>query len=157
MCFYADSDWVARQVEESSRTTQPGENLHCHECQRDITAGCTLHEIEMHEYDECQVCYDGECKCPDGDCCRCEQPQYGEDCHWQVCNDCFRFLEAVQYVEEDAGCSGPETRPLLFRMQEAICDRGLAEAKPYWQRARKLYPDLASSGYLGWLWREVFA
>ena len=159
MCFYSEPFWIARVVEKTSAPAK--ERTWCDECGRDIEAGQTLHTLDQQEYEECQACEAGECKCPadskgDPNCCQCDEPGYGETYHHEECDDCHKFLKAVALVEDDEGCGRDESRPALGRMVDSLCELGAAECKKYYRRAAQEHPELVASGYLKWLWKEVF-
>ena len=162
MCFYNDDcDWIAQVYEESaSVVTESGQ---CQECGRIMLVGATMHNVWIQQYEACRRCDPNERaewdddfaggpleQCSDG------QHDYGETFDYSRCDDCDLFLQAVQEAEEDAGCHHDDARPPLEFMRERINDGGQDEAKRYWRKALERYPQLKASGYLGWLWREVF-
>lgn len=154
MCFVNDYDWYAQEVAHSTRPAATP--TRCAECRETIPVGGLVHHTFMQEYEECHICYEGDCTCADDKCCQCEEPEYGETFDYDCCDGCHKFLSAVQHAEEDAGCSGDETRPPLGEMRSAIRDGGRDEAKRYWLRALRDYPELKASGYLGRLWKNIF-
>ena len=153
MCFYVDADWYADVV--VSTTPVAEKDTRCDECGTAIPAGATFHHTYMQEAEACLNCEHGDCECV-GDCCQCESPTVGETFHYDCCVECFKFLEAVQTAELEAGCAIDEARPPLGDMREYIRDGGMEEAKKYFQLARVRYPELAQSGYLGQMWRRMF-
>lgn len=155
MCFYHDDyDWIAQVSEEDELVaTKPTK---CAECRRVVQVGDTLDHIFMQQYEECRTCYDGTCECEDGKCCQCPEPRFGETSNYYRCEECSKFLDAVQEAEQEAGCNYTEARPGLETMIDDIRGGGIDEAKRYWKAAAKLSPELVRSGYLGWLWRRMF-
>lgn len=157
MCFYAEGGWYASvSAWTTRRLTKP---CRCDECRRVMPAGTAMHHLFLQEHEECRACEADECEClgkGDDHECVCPDPQYGESYDHDECDDCHKFLEAVQAVEIEAGCRRAESRPALGEMVNDINEGGMQEAKRYWQRARLEFPGLAASGYLGWLWRETF-
>ena len=106
-----------------------------------------MFHLHQQEYEECSACL--------GECC-CESPDYGETFDLNCCMDCVKFLEAVRVAEIEAGCALSEALPLLGEMVVQIGEGGHEEAKKYVKKAIKLFPELKASGYLGWLWRQMF-
>lgn len=153
MCFINDYDWYASVTEKTSYPVE--KETRCDECDGIIPVGATVHHIYQQEAEECRACEFGDCQCV-GDCCQCAKPDPGETFDYDRCQDCHRFLEAVEAAEVEAGCSIYEARPPLGQMTEKINDGGRDEAKKYFKKAAKLHPELVKSGYLGWLWREMF-
>lgn len=153
MCFVHDYDWHASVCERTTNTAE--KPTRCHECGRMIAADSPVHHVYMQQYEECRDCERGDCSCGD-DCCQCPDPAVGETFNYDCCEDCQKFLYAVQVAEEEAGCSGDETRPWLGGMTEAIHDGGRDEARRYFKTALRMHPELRASGYLGWLWRWMF-
>lgn len=157
MCFTNECDWTA---EVSNERSEPAEKIvRCDECHRDIQIGATVHHIGQQEYELCHACEFGECKCAgntdeDGHECTCEEPEYGETFHYDRCDDCDRFLKAVEAAEIEAGCKPHHAVPLLLNMIEDIREGGTGEAKRYWKKAVVMFPELRA--YLAWLWREMF-
>lgn len=165
MCFYADYDWIAQVFEES--TPVADKPIRCEECGAGIPRGVKYHHVWMQQYDYCLTCELGECSCGkdtdgnllcDGGCgkCECDPPNYGETSDWNCCENCHKFLNAVQLAEQEAGCDYSESRPPLGEMMTYIGD-GAEEAKKYWKVAVKEYPELVANGYLAMLWRRMFS
>lgn len=158
MCFVNDCDWFASVYNLGTMTVE--KPTKCLECYGVVPYGATLHTVHMQEHEECHVCEYGECDCPkdkDGDCkeCKCDPPDYGERFHYHRCEDCNKFLNAIQIAEEEAGCGNDEARPLLTEMRDQLREAGPREAKKYYQVAMREYPELKD--YLTWLWRRLFA
>ncbi len=165
MCFYnGDYDWTAQVVVEQETTTG---KRRCDECFTDIPEGQTARFIGMQEYEECRACDNGDCECPrnaDGDpvCqdtgCQCDEPDFGESCDYCRCDNCDKFLKAVQAAELEAGCGLDESLPPLCQMTEHI-GRGygdMDEAKKYFKTALKMFPELKANGHLAKLWNKMF-
>lgn len=160
MCFYHSYDWTAEVYEESSSPAESATS--CHECDEPIPVGATLHSIYMQQYEDCGTCRKGVCECPkdeDGDCpeCKCEEPNVGEVEDYWRCDGCHKFLQAVEAAELAAGCPRRAARPLLTGMCEEVSNGGRDEARKYFKQARSQFPELVASGYLGRLWRKMFA
>jgi hypothetical protein len=163
MCFLLDCDWHASVVHEEDRTAT--KEMNCLECSHKIQPGDSYHYVYQQEHEECQACEWAECECPDAldgkdrpqdHECRCEKPNYGESYEYWRCQECSKFLKAVQRAEVDAGCSVYESQPHYEDMIDEISDSGMDEAKRYFKRAAKDFPEIVKSGYLGWLWRKMF-
>lgn len=154
MCFCNEDVWHAEVVEKSYRTVDMP--TRCDECYRDIPVGGTVHEIDFQEHEECHLCFSGDCSCPDGGCCVCPEPEYGERDHYQSCEDCELFLKAVEVAEKEAGCEAHESRPAYSMMIEDIAEGGVSEALKYFKAAVRMYPQLKASGYLAFLWMKMF-
>ena len=168
ICFYSgDCDWMADVTEEE---TYPSDGkTKCMECWRVIPEGQDVHHTYFQEHEECHACYDGECECParddgdkvcvDGDC-KCEHPSFGETSTYDRCQDCDKFLKAIEASEIDEGCKPHESRPQLGVMVEELRnlegDNEVYPAKRYFKRAVKMFPELVASGYLGMMARKVF-
>lgn len=155
MCFVNDYEWTADLVERWTETVE--KEVHCDECYRAVPVGAVVHRVFMQEHEECRACfYDGDCECPEGECCKCEKPTFGETFDYFCCDECQKFLGAVSASEVEAGCRPSESLPSLSGMVPEINGGGMEEAKKYFKKARVLHPDLVRSGYLGWLWRKIF-
>lgn len=154
MCFLNECDWYATVVERTQKAAE--KQVTCDECCRKIAVGGLVHRIHMQECEYCKACENGFCDCPEEECCKCEDPNLGETFDYRCCDDCHRFLEAVEAAEVEAGCHRNEARPGLGSMKEEINNGGMDEAKRYWKQATQMFPDLVKSGYLGWLWRKIF-
>lgn len=163
MCFVNDEcEWHATVVEKFISIGE--EPTQCMECRRDFSVGTTFHCTYMQEDDECGACRDGDCECPDGDCecpdedcCSCDEPDYGMTFDYKRCDDCEKYLDAVEKAELAAGCGRDEARPPYEMMIEYIRNGGVSEAKKYFIEAVKRYPELKTSGYLAFLWWRMFA
>jgi hypothetical protein len=169
MCFINDNyDWIAEVWEESTETaTKP---VRCQECREQIPVGGTLHCIHMQEHEECHRCFgdhfdedDERCPCSAlkdryGACteCKCEKPDFGESEDYWRCENCDKFLNAVESAEVEAGCSTHEARPGLGMMLEDIINGDRHGAKRYFKTALAMYPELKASGYLGRLGKFIF-
>lgn len=146
MCFYWEGDWIARLVETESRVSDG--SIRCDECRRKIRVGTKYEHTAYREHEECRRCED-ECSDwyePDHPDCADGKHHYGEEDASDVCEECERFLAAVQAVEADEGCSPSESRPPYGELLEAMWESDGAQA--YIDRARADYPELAMSGYL---------
>lgn len=155
MCFVNDDyDWLAEVVEQSDHVLLAP--IKCDECCRVIEIGETVHHIFMQQYEECHRCYEGECECEEEKCCQCSLPKFGEMSDYDRCQECDKFLQAVENAELEAGCDRRDSRPPLTEMRSAIGDGGIAEAKRYFKMAKRDFPELAKSGYLGRLWKRMF-
>ena len=167
MCFYNDDyDWTASVVEQSTGVSI---GKLCDECHLPIPPGATIHHIFMQEHEECHACENGECECPltaDGELscdskgCQCEKPAFGETFDYDRCDECDKFLRAVEAAEIDEGCEPYEARPGLGGMIEELRnlegDNEVYPAKRYFKLAVKMFPELVTSGYLGRLAKRVF-
>lgn len=153
MCFVSDCDWYPNLVHLDTITADAVRR--CDECRRDVQAGGTLHHVYMQEAEECKACEHGNCECV-GDCCQCAEPSTGESFDWVCCEDCHKFLESVKATEVAAGCHVNEATPSLCGMLEEIFNGGREEAGKYFRTAIRMFPELQRSGFLGWLWREIF-
>lgn len=157
MCFVAcnDYDWCASVVEWSDGHADGKEK--CDECRAAPAAGAFVRRLYQQEHEECRICHpDGEDTPPgvsenDG-----HAHDYGESCDYVRCENCHKFLEAVKAAEIEAGCAPYESRPMLWMMHEDIRNGGADEAKKYWKKAAKMYPELVESKWLGRLWRRLF-
>ena len=147
MCFYNDCDWYAEVVTTTEKKLTY--RMMCDECRRAHDVGDTLKIHEMQEYEDCHRCYEGEC-------CQCAEPDYGEFASYNQCEDCEKFLAAVGAAEVEAGCGSDESLPVPTEMKEAIQEGGKEEAEKYWVKAKAMYPQLIESGYLDWLWGDIF-
>lgn len=154
MCFLADYDWYAQVCEQSERVVETPTK--CNECGRIVQPGEKMHHVWMQQYEECHNCDCGECACNLDASGQCPEPEFGETFDYDRCEQCDKFLSAVQHAEEDEGCQGVEARPGLGSMMNDICDGGRSDAKRYFQRAARDYPELKASGYLGRLWNRMF-
>ncbi len=155
MCFINDDyDWQARVYEKDTKITD--KPIRCQECNTLISIGDKIHAVYMREYEECRDCYNGDCLCLVDKCCQCTNPTFGEECNYHRCASCEKFLTAVHDIEIDGGCSEHESVPPLGNMIEYIQNGHEDEAKKYFKRAIKEYPELKSSGYLGLIWNKMF-
>lgn len=154
MCFVNEADWVAS--ESAEYTYAATQRIKCCECRELVGSGALVHYLWLQEYDECLACYEGECSCPCGECCQCEAPTFGETAELYTCDNCHKFLQAVEATELAAGCRSYEAKPLPEMMYNDIQEVGSEEAKKYWQQAIRMFPELRTSGYLGRLWRKMF-
>lgn len=155
MCFYADYDWTASVS--VARGTTASRDMRCDECRQPIREGQFVHHLYQQQYEECRYCEDEGCSCPEGDCCQCEKPDHGEECDWYCCENCWKFLMTVEAAEVAAGCRRSEALPPLYCAFEYIQENGIEEARKYFKLARRVYPELVTSGALGRLWREMFS
>jgi len=140
MCFVNDDyDWYA---EESSRTTVTATSPHfCCECGFQIDIGEEYELLRLQQYEECRLCYDGECSCLPDQCCQCPAPAFGETSEYVTCLNCTKFLRAVEAAEVESGCHPNEARPHLGQMDSDIRDGGMDEAKKYFQPPATLFPN----------------
>ena len=158
MCFYHDGDydWLARVHE--TDTVVANKPVKCLECYRRIPLGRPYTHIEMREWECCKVCdpdtraeardYDSSGAPEDEPIVPCAEGQcdFGESDEHRICEECEKFLTAIQRVEEDDGCTGSETRPAYSELREAMWESD--HAQKYIDRARTDSPELAMSGYL---------
>lgn len=149
MCFYNDYDWYAEVTDKSE--PEADKDVRCHECRETIKQGSKYVYIFMQEHEECHNCNDEDEDFP----CSCEEPNFGGTFEYQRCLNCECFLEAVQEAEKEAGCDYQDSRPGLTAMVEAIRDGGKEEAKAYFKKAAKMFPELVTNEYLKRLWRKV--
>lgn len=158
MCFYSEPDWYAEIVEEQDLVAGDVSPGRCDECYRPVAPGSPYHIIRMQEYETCQGCE--ACEELEGDdwdvLCRGEDPNLGETFEYRRCHECHLFLEAVEAAELAAGCRRSDSRPDLTGMVEQIGEGGREEAAKYFRQALRSYPQLRASGYLGWLYKEIF-
>jgi hypothetical protein len=159
MCFYNDYEWTA---EITAEWTAPIEVItKCDECKSHMNVGSEMTFIHMQEYEECYRCAECECDCPrdkDGDCvgCQCEPPEFGETFDYVRCEQCGKFLKAVEAAELKAGCRLSDSRPALGNMIEEIQDGDNEGAQNYFETAREMFPELVNSGYLSNLFELIF-
>lgn len=157
MCFYTEADWTASVQDE--KTTTAEKPTRCDECRCIIPAGGTVHHLFQQEHEECVCQYYGDAKeyGPDGECI-CEPPNFGETFEYDKCDECAKFLKAVELVEKEAGCPPDQRHPYLCQMIETIRDQVEPEdAKRYFKKALTQYPELQKSGYLGRIGKRIFA
>lgn len=156
MCFYVDDvDWYAEVQEEEIKDSNG--HMVCQECSRWLPKNEPFHYIYQQESEECKTCLNGECECHSTeDCCECTYPDYGEYYEWWSCRDCYRFLECIRQAELEEGCRDRESRPLLGMMVESLRDIGPKDCKRYWTKVKDTKEYLIDSGYLPWLWKELF-
>ncbi len=156
MCFYHEYDYCPEVYSKNERMSE--RPVECEECGATIEPGQTIHSVFMQQYEQCHVCEMGECVCDHktNDDCQCATPVFGETFDYDRCEQCEKFLQAVEDAEVEAGCSKAEARPAFQEMRNDIVDGGMREAKKYFKRARYAYPELVASGYLGKLWRCMF-
>jgi hypothetical protein len=145
MCFVNSYDWYAQTVERS--TSVVAKERQCMECHRIMTAGQTTHCIHMEEHEECQVCLNKECSCRKDECCECSSPDFGETYDYERCEECHKFLEAVEAAELEAGCSLNESRPALESMMDELIEAD--DRERYFVKALEMFPELMV--YLDWL------
>lgn len=157
MCFYNGCDWTASIVEKSD--TVASKATRCDECGAAIDDGAFIHTVYMQEAEECLRCDNGECTCEEDKCCQCEKPDIGETFDYTQCEGCHKFLEAVKAAEIEAGCNEYTSRPAYTAMIDDIgcCNGDRDEAKRYFKKARVMFPELVTTGYLGKLWRRMFS
>jgi hypothetical protein len=153
MCFLNEGDWTASLVEKQDTIAQ--KETSCDECCTKICVGDPLHTVYMQEHEECGRCDNGECECDK--CCQCPEPDIGETFSYECCDQCHKFLQAVENAELEAGCDRSDSRPSYGAMHEEIRDGGAHEAKKYYTHAARDFPELVQSGYLKELWQEMFA
>jgi hypothetical protein len=153
MCFVNECDW-SPMVNEEADIKACG-CTKCDECHAVIEYGDSMHTIYQQESEECLQCRDGWCEC-EGDCCECSDPDFGETFDYVRCEQCDKFLKAVEAAEIEAGCGPHEARPMLSMMVEDINNGGREEARKYFKKAKAMFPELVASGYLGGLWRKMF-
>lgn len=154
MRFYHDYDWTARVVERGHQVR--GTAIKCDECYKTIGVGEMAYHVFMQEHEECQTCDSFECECAEGQCCACEKPDYGETFEYDRCEECDKFLQAIEAAEIDEDCDPSESRPALTSLREDISNAGLEASKKYWLKAVVMFPELKASGYLGKLWKRIF-
>jgi hypothetical protein len=154
MCFYHNYDWgVGLVTHETLTAVKP---FKCNECRTTIQPGESYVHTYQQEHEECNACGVGDCECPDGNCCQCSCPDFGNTYEHDVCIGCDKFLKVIEAVERDEGCTGDSTRPILSEMVESIRHGEMHDSKRYWKRAREMFPELVLSGYLAKLWRKVW-
>jgi hypothetical protein len=154
MCFDVDSDWSASVCETTDPVTEKA--FRCEECRETVQVGESFRQIFMQERETCYACDEGECDCVDWDAddvpldhkCRCEKPSYGEQYTYRSCQNCCKFLEAVEKHERDEGCGPDESRPGLGDMIESMAYFDDDQLAGYFAEAEKMHPDLRASGYL---------
>lgn len=156
MCFDndADYDWYARTQEEDRNPR--AKDVRCEECLEPIPAGAPIFHIYLQQYEYCEACEEENCECVK-DCCECEDPQVGETYDYYCCQNCERFLDAVEAAELEEGCSKADSRPLHAMMRAEMEGIGRKDARRYFKKALKMFPTLQTSGYLGRLWKGLFA
>lgn len=153
MCFIKDydGDWTARVSETDDFVAI--EPVRCGECRSMIPVGDRVNHLHQQEYLTC-ACEEEACDCEGDDHSDCACDGYGEEFDIFWCDDCRRFLDCINEVEVEAGCSGNETTPVQGEMTESIRDGGTEEAKKYFQLALRRFPDMKP--YLGRLWNRMF-
>lgn len=147
MCFYADYDWYASVCETEDRTAD--KPFHCMECGTVVNVGESYQYTWMQEHEECHRCEEGDCECVDRDDfheCKCAEPNYGETYTYRCCQNCRKFLDAVEQHELHEGCERDEARPPLGEMADYM--RELDDLGGYFAEAEKMHPELKQSGYL---------
>lgn len=148
MCFYADYDWYASVCETEDRIAD--KPFKCHECCAVVAAGESYRYVFQQEQETCQRCEEGECECSDADDpahdCQCYEPNYGETFEYCICQNCRKFLDAVERHELNEGCRKDEARPPLGEMVEYM--REIDALDGYFAEAEKMFPELAENGYL---------
>jgi len=158
MCFVNDGDWTARVYEVTQKTSE--RKRRCQECDQMIQAGIPFWNIWMQEYEECHTCTMGKCDCVQEDnndlCCKCTEPDHGEEFETWHCQECHKFLEAIREAEIESGCSPYEAQPLCEQMVEAISNTDESDAERYFIKAAVKYPELGDSGYLKRLHEKCF-
>ena len=153
MCFVNDDcDWTASVVQEAD-TVATGQVM-CDECSANIGIGEFVHTIHMEESEWCKDCENGDCACV-GECCQCKTPNLGETFDYLRCEQCDKFLKAIEAAEIEEGCSEDTARPML-PMWDDIQGMGRGDAKRYWKKAKEMFPEMVASGHLGKLWRMAF-
>lgn len=133
MCFYhddADYDWSPKVVEVSEGPATGRRK--CSECRRWINPGEWMHRTYMQQNDPDE--WEGIPELFDE----------GETYTYTRCEPCNDILNIIQEVEEEEGCEGPETRPLLTELEDALTYNA-----EYVNRAIRTKPALAN--HLGWL------
>ena len=165
MCFYhGDYDWYA-ELQENDSYIIKNLPITCNECLIKVQVGETIHHIYLQQHEECNICYSGECDCPftvisgeepERNCCQCKYPEFGETFDWYCCDNCHKFLEAIQTSETEAGCKGNSTRPALGTMVEELREGGKEEVERYIKKLESLYPELITNGYLERILGEIF-
>lgn len=160
MCFINDCDWSADIVDEADPVAT--DKLKCDECGADINPGDVHHTIYQQQHEICQRCESDDCDCPaqnpdDHHECKCQKPDYGTIYRYKRCHGCELFLKAVAMAEVEAGCAASESRPSLEGMIIEIGEAGPYEAKKYHRMAKKMFPELVTSGYLRSLYQRLFA
>lgn len=154
MCFIDHSDWYADIYDRSSK---PAERpVRCDECHELIGAGQLCHTVFMQQYECCLRCGRAgpDSSDPEDRCCCADGPNYGEQYDYLSCDNCYRFLEAVESAELAAGCRPHESRPHLGSLLDELGDLGPGHVRNYLLTARQKYPDLKP--YLGRLWKRLF-
>lgn len=155
MCFYHDYDWYP-EVYGSNEELVANEEHICEECRCKIKIGEVYSYKYGQQYELCQLCEEGDCECghDPNDCdwqCKCEIPNYGESYEYFCCQECTKFLKAIELVEVEAGCPPSESQPAIGMMIEDIGDGDRRDTKRYFKRALVEFPELKTSGYLGQL------
>ncbi len=130
----------------------------CQECLRPLQVGTMVHTVYMqeHEDESCEWCDGITNDSPCDECGGTGKRGPGGTFYYLRCDDCEKFLQAVHDAEIAAGCPEGETQPPYEMMREYIHNGGMEEARKYWLTARIKFPELSTSGYLGWLWRKTF-
>lgn len=155
MCFINEAEWAAQVSEKTKQTAVMA--IKCDECRRQISMGAEYVHIYMQEAECCVACENGDCDCDlEGECCKCDEPDYGQSFDYDCCLECDKFLQAIEAAEIKAGCSQYEARPMLTEMIEALQEGDEFTERRYVQEALRMFPELKQSGYLGWLWRKMF-
>lgn len=152
MCFYADF-YYESQTKVNFVTTKPTK---CYECRRMIPEGITMIHNSLQEHEECNACNEGECECPDGACCECDEPEYGETLDYDICQECSKFLEAMTAAEIEVGCDSDESQPPVGMMLRELYEIGRDECNRYFNKAKLMYPELVEVGYLNYLEAKLF-
>jgi hypothetical protein len=116
-----------------------------------------MHSIFMQEREACEEC-NGFPDTEGEDGCTCEEPALGKTFNYDRCDDCDKFLRAIEAAEIEVGCDIDTSRPALTSMIDDLKelrynDEGIAR---YWQKSAKMYPERSFRQYLGWLFKKYF-
>lgn len=160
MCFYNDNyDWFASLTDESDVALD--KPTKCVECRRQMEIGEVASHIFQQEHEECHSCTEGECSCPkdeDDTCqdCQCEEPDFGETYECDRCQECKKFLSAIEEHEKDEGCPPGERQPAYGEMAESLREFPRKERSQYFRKAYRMFPELKRSGYLNRIASKIF-
>lgn len=147
MCFLNECEWFASINEHSSNPATKATK--CNECGIVIQPGEIVHRLYQQEYEECRDCEYGYCECEKDKCCICEKPNYGETFDYDCCDNCDKFLKAIEASEIEVGCRRSESRPMLTMMVEDIREANDPESvRRYVKKALVMFPELKTNKYI---------
>lgn len=156
MCFIDDGDydWVAEYQETDKNYSNRLFRLRCAECGVLIDAGESCCRMYLQQWEEPRC---AACEMVEG--CNCVPSNYDSEEAFQSrfstgdsetviwCQECEKFLTAIEAVEEAEGCPAYSRRPRVGGMREELWHLDKADKKKYFLRAKQMFPELVTSGY----------